>query len=308
MDKLVITYRNADLDCLASAYAYAEFLKKLGEDAGYFIIGNMLKEVDIVCSMFNIELDRSKMNTDGKQIVVVDTNIIDEADSVLPEQVVEVIDHHPKSGDVFENAIVDIQPIGAVCTMIAERYKDNNIEISRESAILLYYGIILNTVNFNAKITNERDKKMALWLKDQCTEISDKYIRTIFEEKSKFDIKDLRNVMEVEKKFILGNDILIIGQLEITDARDFVKKHSEDMKEIMEHVKNDYGISLVFVNIIDTLEGYHMLFAPDKNMQDFLEQRLNIKFNNGIYEENKVVLRKEIKKQLNDSENANSKI
>lgn len=304
MDKIVITYRNADLDCLASAYAYAEYLKKRGEDAGYFIIGNMLKEVDIVCSMFNIELDRSKKKTDEKQIVVVDTNIIDEADSVLPEQVVEVIDHHPKSGDVFKNAVVDIEPIGAVCTMIAERYKENNIEISRESAILLYYGIIINTVNFNAKITNERDRRMAVWLKEQCNEISDKYIKTIFEEKSKFDFKDLRKVMEVEKKFILGNDVLIIGQLEITDARDFINNHSEKMKDIIDQVKNDYNISLVFVNVIDTLEGYHMLFAPDENMQNFLEKRLDIHFNNGIYEENKVVLRKEIKKQLNDSKDA----
>lgn len=30
MDKIVVTYNNADLDCVASAYAYAEYLNKTG--------------------------------------------------------------------------------------------------------------------------------------------------------------------------------------------------------------------------------------------------------------------------------------
>lgn len=30
MDKIVVTYKNADLDCVASAYAYSEFLTKKG--------------------------------------------------------------------------------------------------------------------------------------------------------------------------------------------------------------------------------------------------------------------------------------
>ncbi len=29
MDKIVVTYKNADLDCVASAYAYAEYLSKI---------------------------------------------------------------------------------------------------------------------------------------------------------------------------------------------------------------------------------------------------------------------------------------
>ena len=35
--KTVITYKNADLDCVASAYAYSEFLNKTGHQSSYYI-------------------------------------------------------------------------------------------------------------------------------------------------------------------------------------------------------------------------------------------------------------------------------
>ena len=37
---------------------------------------------------------------------------------------------------------IQIEMIGAAATLVAERFKNNNIDISRESAILLYNGIL----------------------------------------------------------------------------------------------------------------------------------------------------------------------
>ena len=56
MNKIVVTYKNADLDCVASAYAYAEYLTKTGTNASYFISGLVQDEVNIVCKLFNILL------------------------------------------------------------------------------------------------------------------------------------------------------------------------------------------------------------------------------------------------------------
>ena len=62
MNKVVVTYKNADLDCVASAYAYAEYLTKTGTNASYYISGLVQDEVNIVCKLFNILLSNKILN------------------------------------------------------------------------------------------------------------------------------------------------------------------------------------------------------------------------------------------------------
>lgn len=301
--KVVITYKNADLDCVASAYAYSEYLNKKGEQADYYISGIVQEEVSIVCSMFGIELKDSVKNLNGEDIIVVDTNTYSSIDFVKPEQVIEIIDHHPRSNDTFENASIDIEQIGAVCTMIGEKYRNAGIKISRESAILLYYGIISNTVNLNSKVTTPRDKEMCAWLKEQCPDIDDSLISRIFEEKSKFDIKDLRRMMEVEEKFALGNDELIIGQLEITKAKEFLEQYKANINSVLDAVRDEYGIPLIFMNIIDILNGYHIIYSPYSGTIEFLRDKFRREIPEDNFVEDKIVLRKEIKQYLRSTLN-----
>lgn len=300
MDKIVVTYKNADLDCVASAYAYAEYLTKTGSTASYYINGLVQDEVNIVCDIFNILLSNKVQEIGNEDIIVVDTNTLSSIDYVKPQNIVEFIDHHPNSGDIqfCENAVLRLYEVGAVCTIIAEMFKENNIDISRESAILLYYGIISNTINLKSKVTTQEDINILEWLKQQCNEINEELIAKIFKEKSKFDIQHLRRFMEVEEKFVLNNDEMIIGQLEITNALEFFDKYKNNIDEIILDVYDDYKVKYVFINIIDILNGYHLIYASDKASILYLEKMFNVNFINGIYKEDSIVLRKEIKKYL----------
>ena len=298
--KTVITYKNADLDCVASAYAYSEFLNKTGQQSSYYISGVVQKEVDIVAALFNIELDRSERSLEGQDIVVVDTNTYSSIDFVDKSQIVEVIDHHPLSEDVYENATMDIQQIGAVCTIIAEKFKERNIGISREAAILLYYGIVSNTVNFKSKVTTDRDREISEWLKTQCRDIDETLIERIFREKSKFDLCNLREAMEVEEAFKLGDQQLIIGQLELVDAEDFLMHNKARIDEVCDAVKEEKNIPTIFINIIDILNGYHIIYTPYEKTQNFLHDNYGLSFGEDQYKEPAIVLRKEIKKALKE--------
>lgn len=300
MDKIVVTYNNADLDCVASAYAYAEYLNKIGEKASYYISGIVQDEVGIVCKMFNISLNNKVKEINNEDIIVVDTNTLSSVNYVKPQNIIEFIDHHPNSGDIkfCQNATLKLYEIGAVCTIIAEMFRDNNIDISRESAILLYYGIISNTVNLKSNTTTKRDISILTWLSQQCNEINSKAITMIFEEKSKIDIKYLRRFMEVEEKFVLNNDEMIIGQLEITNALEFLEKYKSNIDKIILDVYNEYKVPYIFINIIDILNGYHLIYTCDNKSILYLEEKLKVKFNDGIYKEEGIVLRKEIKRYL----------
>ena len=179
--------------------------------------------------------------------------------------------------------------IGAVCTIIAEMFKNNNIGISRESAILLYYGIISNTVNLKSKITTQKDVDMLEWLKHQCDEIDDKLIVKIFEEKSKIDIKQLRRFLEMEEKFVVNKYNMIIGQIEMVNALEFLKEHKAEINNVISNVYKDYGIQFVFINLVDILNGYHLIYACDDKTISFLEDKLNAKFVDGVYKEDIVI-------------------
>lgn len=300
MNTIVVTYKNADLDCTASAYAYAEYLTKTGIAASYYISGPVQREVNIVCELFNILLSNKVKKIDNEDIIVVDTNTLSSVDYVKPQNIIEIIDHHPDSGDIkyCERAVLKLHEVGAVCTIIAEKFKENNIDISREAAILLYYGIISNTVNLKSKVTTKKDIDMLKWLKNQCNEIDEKLIIKIFEEKSKFDIKDLRRVLEIEEKFVLNTDDMIIGQLEITNAVETLSKYKENINEVIKDVYEQYNVKYIFVNIVDILNGYHLIYALDEPSILYFEEKFNVKFIDGVYKEDAIVLRKQIKKLL----------
>ena len=165
MNKRIVTsYEEPDLDGVSSMYAYSEYLNKIGISSDYYIKGNPKKEVEIVCDLFGIDLLGCEEILEEQEAVLLDTNNLEEAPFLEPEQIVEIIDHHSKnkSSDECKNAKIHIERLGAVATLITEKFKKNNIPLSRESAILLYYGIISNSINLKASITNEKDINITL--------------------------------------------------------------------------------------------------------------------------------------------------
>ena len=227
MRKVVTTYINPDMDGIALMYAYAEFLRKKGEQASYYFEGTMKKEAEIVLNRFNIKLDYINKIEDDDQIILVDTNYLSEiSKEIKKENIVEIIDHHNRDSWLDEkNSIkIQIELIGAASTLVAERFKNENIEISKESAILLYYGIISNTMNLKIKLTSQKDIEMANWLKQQTPKITDEVTTQIFIEKSQIG-DSLREEMEVEFKDQFMSISWSMGQLEAANVDEFLNKY-----------------------------------------------------------------------------------
>ena len=78
MRKVITSYINPDMDGIALMYAYAEFLRKKGEQANYYFEGTMKKEAEIVLNRFNIKLNYTNKIEDDDQIILVDTNYLSE--------------------------------------------------------------------------------------------------------------------------------------------------------------------------------------------------------------------------------------
>ena len=308
MKTIVTSYVSPDLDGVSSMVAYSEYLNKTGVPSTYHIEGVPKKEVGIVCDLFHIVLAGEKMRPETS-VVVVDTNNLEEVPFVTPEQIVEFIDHHSKnkSSEACTNAKIQIERLGAAATLVAERFKENNISISRESAILLYYGIISNSINLKASITSQKDIEMTEWLKKQCSEISEEMIKTIFTLKSKIEDKDLREEMEAEIVLPCGDKRITVAQLELAGMEDFLQEKEEKIVSILQQLKREKDLDYICINCVDILNGFNMIVTIDDETEQFLEKLLGCQFENRRYKFDKIMQRKDITKAIREFENKEEK-
>ena len=301
MNKNIVTsYKNPDLDGISCMYAYSEFLNKKNICSDYYIIGIPRKEVEIVCEMFNIKLNGLKQWEKNCKVILVDLNNVKRLDFILPEDVTEIIDHHVKTEDCAKcvNAKVQIELIGAAATLVAEKFKNENVEISRESAILLYYGIISNSINLKSKVTSKKDIEITEWLKSKCKEISEEKIEEIFTEKSNIDTSNLRKEIEAEYVVEYKNKKITLGQLEIVNVKEFLKENESRLKEILNEIKKEKGIDYIFINCVDILKGENIILTIDKETENFLYDEFGFEFEDGKSCLKKFVQRKEIMNEL----------
>lgn len=294
--RIVTSYYEPDLDAVASSYAYAEYLNKRNQKSNYFIYGQPKKEVQIITDMFNIPLTGAKNIKINQDIIILDTNNYDEFKYINKENIIEIIDHHKKTAtqEMFPNAKIQIELLGAVSTIIADKFKNHDLLPSREAAILLYYGIISNTINLNAKTTTQKDKDMLTWLETLYPEISASRIEEIFIKKSKIEETNLRREMEAEIVLTINNSKLTIAQLEIANLEDFLKVNKYKINQILETVKIEKQLDYIFINCVDILNGFNVLLTVDDQTTSLLEKVYNLSFTNNEAKTPHLILRKEL--------------
>lgn len=305
--KIVTSYTEPDIDGTSCMYAYAELLNKQGEEANYFVWGTPKQEVLIVCEIFGIELKGLKENelTEDNEFIAVDLNGKDQMhEAITVSNLSEIIDHHSLSRflPMYTSVKrVQIDRLGAAATIVTERYRASGFIPSREAAILLFYGIISNSINLKASITNKRDIEACNWLKSICKDISEEKIKEIFIRKSKIEDCNLRSEMECEVALNLPDFDVIVAQLEIANLEEFLSNKKDNIMEVMNDVKNEGKADFVFVNCVDILNGYIIVLAVDDESREFVKKTFGYEFDeNGVAKINRIIQRKEMTRILRE--------
>ena len=301
MRKVMTTYVCPDVDGIGAMYAYAELLRKNGENAEYYFEGKLKKEAEIILNIFNIKLNPIDNVGEDDEIVMVDNNELNFLPKCIKkEKIIEIIDHHVRCNwiDEFPDIKCQIEFIGAAATLVAERYKLSGEIPSREAAILMYYGIISNTMNLKIKMTNRRDIEMAEWLKSFAPEINDDVTRKIFIKKSEIG-DNLEEEMEIGFKNRFVTIKWSIGQLEVANAEEFIQKYYNDIMGIMDKVSKSNDIDYISTNIMDVLNGYNILIAGNEKTKNLIEDNFeDLKFENMMAKSDRFYSRKEIVKVI----------
>ena len=200
---LITSYINPDLDGVAGAYAYAEFLSAPGKNAIAVAFGAPHTEAQFSLNRFHIKLpDGEKLYKKSSKVILIDVSEPNWLSSTIdPKNVIEVIDHRKVyTVEKFSNAKSQIELVGACATLVAERLIEANFKMSKEAAAMLYLAIASNTINFKAKVTTDRDRGAAKYLKAK-GKVTDELLHEMFKHKSTF-IKPLKEVFDEDNAVV----------------------------------------------------------------------------------------------------------
>ncbi|MBT6254043.1 hypothetical protein HOI83_02320, partial [Candidatus Uhrbacteria bacterium] len=245
MNMITTTYKDPDLDGYGCAMAYAELLRATGKDAQAHIWGTPHIEVQWLISEFDLPLANGPTEDTDADVILLDASYSkDLPEPLRVERVTEIIDHRVASHlDAFTNSTNQIELIGAAATLVAERFKKQKIEPSKESALYLLGGILSNTQNFSG-ISTDRDKKMADWLWSISKAPQDLAMQ-MFKAKSDLSGERLRDTLfgDLKTMSIHGNTVAI-GQLEIIGISKLISERKDELTsaltEIQVQEKSDY--------------------------------------------------------------------
>lgn len=294
---LVTCYVNPDLDGVAGAIGYAEFLTKTGAVCEIGIIGEPHDEAKYILNRFGLPYPKSIPNTDNyDQVIIVDASDLNGLEGkIAPEKVIELIDHRKiHEAEKFPNAKAQIELVGAAATLVAERFIQNNIKISRESAILLYGAILSNTLNFKGTVTTDRDRRASEWL-NQTAGLPEGFWKELFAAKS--DLTGTKLAERIEGDFawfIMGDKKVGIAQIEMIGAKKLIEEREAEILQILNRLKNEMGLDFVFQNTIELDDAKNFFVSDDTPTKTLLEKILNVQFSGNVAERPNLIMRKQI--------------
>lgn len=286
-----------DIDAYAGIIAYSNLLNLKGVLAKAVSTAKLNESITSSLLELNIGLDKYEKNDDDDFIIIDVSNKNYFDDIVNENKIVEVIDHHTGFEEYWKNKLGEnakIEFIGSVATLIVEDYEKENLleKMSKDIAILLMSAIIDNTLNFKAKVTNERDRIAYKKL--------EKIVGSLLNYEERYFLECQQNIEE-NLKLSIENDTktekicdilpLAFSQLTLWN-KDFILSNKNIVYETLNNISDEW-----MMNVISLEEGKSYIIAINTEVRRNLEKLFDKSFQNDIMELENVWLRKEIIKK-----------
>ncbi len=217
---------NGDIDSIGSSLGLYRFAKVLNKDA-YIVnttkglaLGNFIEALEKHEEYKNVLIDKNEALakiTPDTLLIITDTHkksYVEVPELLEETEKIVIIDHHRKSADYIENAILTFHEAYAssaseLVTEIIE-YGTNDIELEQLEAESLYAGIMVDTKNFTFK-TGVRTFEAAAYLR--------KYGIDIIKIKKWFqsDLESYNVIADIVKKAEIINESIGISEYEEKD-------------------------------------------------------------------------------------------
>jgi manganese-dependent inorganic pyrophosphatase len=199
---------------------------------------------------------RDVMQRPRKKVILMDHNEASQyIDGVGDAEILEIIDHHRFAPEKTALPIfIDCEPVGSTCTLVYRLFRRNDIEIDRETAILLLSGLISDTVILKSPTTTELDREIAhkLAVVGGVPELN-AFGQAMFAGGASVTSQDPSKLILTDFKCFNEHGVAFgIGQCEVTTVQG-ISEAKPKILDCLEHVRVQHNLKwamLVITNII----------------------------------------------------------
>jgi len=273
--KNIIGHKNPDTDSVCSAIAYANFLNLQNEEARAFALGELNKETQFVLEKFGIDFPEVVSELPAQsEVILLDHNEKGQAIDNLEElELVEIIDHHKVDIQTEKPISICVKPLGSSCSIIAEKYFAEGVELDNKIAGILMAGIISDTLFFRSPTTTETDKILVEKL-NEIVRIEDleKLSLEMFNAKSDLGDISVEELIKLDyKTFDFKDGKYGIGVMETTNV-DYGLNRREEVFAKLAEIKEKDDLKAVYFTIVDILnEKSYTLYSDDEAKELFVK-------------------------------------
>jgi inorganic pyrophosphatase/exopolyphosphatase len=189
-----------------------------------------------------------------------------------------------------------IETIGACATLIWEEFKRRQPDkkISPICANLISTAIFSNTLNFQASVTTERDRTAFRELKSYIN-LPENWFEQYYQEiESEIYRNPAKSILNDTKTIEIKGVKYTVGQIELWKSRNFIVRY---FKEIVNTLAG-FGNPNWFFTSPSISEGKTYIYTKDEAVKRRLKEILDLTFEGNFGTTNKLWLRKEILKKL----------
>ena len=180
-------------------------------------------------------------------------------------EIIEILDHH-HIGSIETRVPVTatFDPVGSTATLVVERFRQNGLEPSRPTAMMLLGAVLSDTVILNSATTTERDHAVVAYLERALALDARTLGREMFE--STTDVSGIsadQLVAQDAKRYqIRGGHTICIAQVEVVGSA--LLERSDELLQALRREREDKDFALYALMVTDVLEhGTQMLVAGD---------------------------------------------
>jgi manganese-dependent inorganic pyrophosphatase len=276
----IVGHKSPDLDSIASAFEYTEFLKKSKRYEGAEIIparaGEPNPETIYIFEKFGVEMPKhieefTIEETDG--VILVDHNEESQRHASIPsEQIIEIVDHHKINVSFIAPVHIDVKPVGATGTVVYELFDMYGHAPSEKTLGLILASILSDTQGLKSSTTSGMDSAVAHKLAEKLKLDLEEFTFEIY--KAKSDITGL-TPEEIAKKdfkvFDLAGKKVFINQLETVEPEKVLALKDELIKATV-LARSQEGASLGFQVVTDILKINSQIIYTNEEEQELVEK------------------------------------
>lgn len=304
MQRYIVTtgHTYADIDGLACVFAYHELLNKLGMHSLALIMGEWNHSVPREVSGWNLHFEKEYLPLPDDKVVMMDVSDVGYLQTGFDlRKVHELYDHHFGFEKYWQDALGDkchIESVGACATLIVEEWKKRLPQgvMSYESARLLGWAIISNTLNLQSILTTQRDTTALAFL-EQSLKKDSHWIAKYFKSQDESIRNNLQYSIEWDTKRVLTpfmSETFYLTQLEMWDGSDVLQKYCATIDAHFNKHPNIHWL----LSVLSIKDNANYLYTSNQQIQTLLTDKIGATFQGYFGKTPRLVLRKEILKEL----------